>query len=82
MLDRPWLQVACLILLNDTDSNRVVNLLQRVVCLVLISLVESAAILSALSHAQPRNHHTVFNTVARAKLLLLIRHKATDLLIR
>ena len=82
MLNRPRLQVASLVLLNDADSNLIVMLLQRVVGLILINLVESAAILGALGHAQPCNHHTVFDTVARAKLLLLVRNITADLLVR
>ena len=82
MLNRPWLQEAGLVLLNDTDSNLIVMLLQRVVGLIMIRLVESAAVLGALGHAQPCNHHTVFDTVALAKMLLLVRNKTADLLIR
>ena len=82
MLNRPRLQVASLVLLNDADSNLIVMLLQRVVGLILISLVESTTVLGALGHAQPCNHHTVFDTVALAKMLLLVRNKTADLLVR
>ena len=87
MLDRTWLQVASLILLNDSNSSCscIVMLLQRVASLVvLISLdvvVVEIAVLSTLGHAQSRNHHTVFNTVTRAKMLVLIRNKSADLLV-
>ena len=82
MLNRPWLQEASLVLLDNSDSNLIVMLLQRVVGIIMIRLVESAAVLGALSHAQPCNHHTVFDTVALAKMLLTVRNKTADLLVR
>ena len=86
VLDLARLHVACLVLLDSAYTEWPV-LLNRVWCIVLMIILmvieswcTSDTILSVRCHTKTRDHHTLLNTVACTKMLL-VWHISTDKLV-